>query len=37
MLDTRRLSNATHVLEITATDTASETADFGARSITVQN
>ena len=37
MLDTRRLSNAAHVLEISVTDTASQTADFGTRSITVQN
>ena len=37
MLDTRCLSNAAHVLEISVTDTASQTADFGTRSITVQN
>lgn len=36
-LDTRRLSNGTHVLEVAVTDTAAQTADFGRRSLVVRN
>jgi radical SAM protein with 4Fe4S-binding SPASM domain len=36
-LDTRHLSNGAHVLDISVTDTASETATLGTRSLIVQN
>lgn len=36
-LDTRRLSNGAHVLEISVTDSASQVAEFGHRSFVVQN